>query len=118
MNELERQMIAVDGATLEVFLGGAGEPVVCHSHAYAPMSADSAWPWDETMGRLVVVNPRGVGGSSGGPDPRAFTFAQHAEDLEAVRDQLGVERWVLWGESAGAVVALLAALRAPEPCAA
>ena len=59
MNELERQMIAVDGATLEVFLGGAGEPVVCHSHAYAPMPPTrpgpgtqrwDAWSWSTRAG--------------------------------------------------------------------
>jgi proline iminopeptidase len=114
MNGLEPQLMAVDGATLEVFLGGDGEPVVCRSHACEPMSADSIWPWDETMGRLVEVNPRGVGGSSGGQDPHDFTFSQHADDLEAVRQRLGVWRWVLWGESAGAVVALLSALRHPR----
>jgi pimeloyl-ACP methyl ester carboxylesterase len=90
-----RQLIDVNGATLEVFLAGAGDPVVCRSHPFAPRSADLTWPWDTRMGRLVAVNPRGVGGSPGGPDPRDFTLAQHVEDLEAVRNQLGVVRWVL-----------------------
>jgi hypothetical protein len=31
---LEQQMIDVDGATLEVFLGGSDEPAVCVSHPF------------------------------------------------------------------------------------
>src|SRR5690349_5897750 len=66
------------------------------------------------MGRLVVVNPRGVGGSSPDREPREATFGQHADDLEAVRRRLGVERWAFWGESGGGVLGLLYALRHPQ----
>lgn len=116
MAPLERHEIVVDdGATLEVFLGGSGDPVVCRTHPFEPMVADRAasWPWEPTMGRLIAVNPRGLGGSSPDADPRDFTFVQHTADLETVRRQLGIDRWTLWGESGGAVVALLTALRDP-----
>src|SRR5438093_12245653 len=107
MDQLERRMIDVDGATLEVFLGGAGEPVVCQSHPFSVLSPDpsagdnTAWPWEPAMGRFVGVNPRGVGGSSAGRGSHDFTFGQQLDDLEAVRQQLGIARWVFWGSSAG-----------------
>jgi proline iminopeptidase len=111
-------MIDVDGAMLEVFLGGAGEPVVCQSHPFAPRSAEleygqTSGGWESGMGRLVGVNPRGVGNSSS-KTPGDFTFRRHVDDLEVVRERLGIDRWVVWGESAGGAVALLYALAYPQ----
>jgi proline iminopeptidase len=65
------------------------------------------------MGRLVAVNPRGVGGSSG-TAPQDFTFRRHVDDLEAVRKHLGIDRWVFWGSSGGGAIALLYALTYPR----
>jgi proline iminopeptidase len=66
------------------------------------------------MGRLVRVNPRGVGGSSACREPGDYTFSRQLKDLEAVRRQLGVERWVFWGVSAGGCLGLLYALQHPQ----
>ena len=115
MAGLERRMIEVDGAVLEVFVGGAGAPAVCQSH---PCSAQppTGSPTDELgrFFRLIRVNPRGVGGSSAGRGPGDLTFRQHVEDLEAVRRQLGLQTWVYFGHSAGACIGLLYALQIPQ----
>jgi pimeloyl-ACP methyl ester carboxylesterase len=112
---LEQQMIDVDGATLEVFFGGSGDPLVCCSHPLDAVTADLApwWGWESGMGRLVGVNPRGVGQSSG-TTPGDFTFRQHVDDLEAVRERLGIDQWVFWGISGGGIIALLYALAYPS----
>jgi proline iminopeptidase len=73
---------------------------------------DSSDGWETQLGRLVVVNPRGIGRSSGRA-PQDFTFRQHVDDLEAVRRQLGVDRWVFWGGSGGGVIGLLYTLAYP-----
>src|SRR5207302_3230514 len=101
MNQPEQRLIELEGATLEVFLSGTGDPMVCESHPFNARAADSVSNWEFTCtpGRVVSVNPRGVGGSSAGREPRDYTFAQHVDDLEAVRQYLGVERWVFWGGS-------------------
>jgi proline iminopeptidase len=114
----ERRMVDVDGATIEAFLGGSGEPVVCRSHPFSQMRVDpppewSDWGWIGGPGRLVCVNARGVGGSSG-TQPSDFTFRRQVDDLEAVRERLGIDRWVFWGESGGGAIALLYALAYPE----
>jgi proline iminopeptidase len=115
-----RRVIDVDGATLEVFLTGTEAPVVCESHPFGALGPDLTagtpppWPWDGTISGFVTVNPRGVGGSSPGRGPRDFAFAQHLDDLEAVRQHLGVERWVFWGGSAGGVLGLYYALQYPR----
>jgi proline iminopeptidase len=111
---LETQLIDVGGATLEVGIAGSGEPVICQSHPLGPMAPDydPGSGWESGIGRLVVINPRGIGRSSG-QNPRDFTFRQHVDDLEAVRRQLGVDRWVFWGQSGGGVIGLLYTLAYP-----
>lgn len=112
-------MIDVDGATLEVLFGGTGEPVICESHPFGARASDqpngayTPWWWDPALGRLVGVNPRGVGQSSAGRGPQDWTFRQHVEDLETIRRSLGVERWVFMGGSGGGVLALFYALTHP-----
>ncbi len=57
--------------------------------------------------RVVRVQARGVGNSSAPRDARDLTFGRHVADLEAVRQWLGVERWVYAGGSAGGCIGLL-----------
>ena len=44
MDVLEQRLIDVDGARLEVFLGGSDGPLVCQSHPFVPLSADPLDP--------------------------------------------------------------------------
>ena len=117
---VERRMIEVEGATIEVFLTGTESPAVCQSHTFVgtlpePMpDGQFPWPWDGSIRGLVSVNPRGVGNSSARNGPSDFTLRQHLDDLEAVRQQLGVARWVFWGSSGGGVLAQAYALALPQ----
>jgi pimeloyl-ACP methyl ester carboxylesterase len=113
----EQRLIDVGGATLEVLIGGAAEPVVCITHPSAEQP--TAEDWDEWAGdlgdrRVVWVNPRGVGRSSPVRLQRELTFAQLVDDLDAVRAGLGIDRWVYLGGSSGGCIGLLYALRYPR----
>lgn len=112
---LETQFIDVGGATLEVGFAGGGEPVICQSHPFGATAPDfdPVNGWESGMGRLVAINARGVGRSSG-REPRDYTFRQHVADLEVVRRHLDVDRWVFWGGSGGGCIALLYALLYPQ----
>lgn len=68
--------------------------------------------------RTVAYDACGHGRSSPAPDPGAYAYAQLTEDLEAVLDQLGIERALLAGASMGAHTALRFALLHPERVAA
>jgi pimeloyl-ACP methyl ester carboxylesterase len=59
---------------------------------------------------LVVPHLRGVGESPGPP----ASYWQQAEDVEALREHLGLERLALAGHSAGTRLALAWAARFPE----
>ncbi|BCJ46746.1 hydrolase [Actinoplanes ianthinogenes] len=65
--------------------------------------------------RLVVPHLRGVGHSPGGLEPeRAGSYWQQAGDLEELREQLGRDRLVIAGHSAGTRLATAYAARFPE----
>jgi pimeloyl-ACP methyl ester carboxylesterase len=64
--------------------------------------------------RVVVVEPRGMGGSEKPLDPAAYTPPALVRHLLAILDALEIERAALVGLSMGGGMALRAALAAPE----
>lgn len=112
MSSLMQQLVDVDGATLEVFRGGAGHPIVCGQHPHSSNLERFEWYADRTGFIYVVV--RGLGNSSPIREARDLTYLQAVHDLEAVRRKLGIEQWVVQGFSAGSQVALLYALTYPD----
>ncbi len=63
--------------------------------------------------RVILFNPRGVGHSWAPRKPSAYTVAQMAEDVEAIRKALKITELHLLGYSAGGLVALEYAHRYP-----
>lgn len=105
-----RAVDAEDGAVLDVASCGSGPDVVVlsggpgcvHYLADERIAPPGARSWFPT--------PRGVGASGGGPHDMVRAVA----DLEAVRSQLGVERWVVLGHSWGSDLAVRYALDHPD----
>lgn len=108
---------ADDGAELWVERtgGGPGVPLVlCHG---GPGTWDNLGPLAALLDQerpVVGWDQRGCGrsGGSGGP----FTLKQFLADLDAIRQQLGISRWIVGGHSWGASLALRAVL--DDPCSA
>lgn len=69
-------------------------------------------PLTDTM-QLVYIDHRGQGRSGRGPRS-TYTLENNVEDLEALRDYLGLEKIVVIGASYGGMVALSYAVRYPE----
>lgn len=64
---------------------------------------------------VVTYDQRGVGRSSSPPaDPASYTLEKYVEDLDAIREALGVASVHLFGHSWGGIVALQYATRYPE----
>ncbi|GGO89261.1 alpha/beta fold hydrolase [Wenjunlia tyrosinilytica] len=63
---------------------------------------------------LVVLENRGTGGSAAAADPSSYAFPRLAEDVEALRRHLGLERFALLAHSAAATTALAYAARHGE----
>ncbi|WP_030614434.1 alpha/beta fold hydrolase [Streptomyces sclerotialus] len=64
--------------------------------------------------RLIVPDSRGTGGSPPAEDPAAYAFPRLAEDLEALRTHLGLERFALLAHSAAAATAQAYAAAYPD----
>jgi pimeloyl-ACP methyl ester carboxylesterase len=64
--------------------------------------------------RLVLLQPRGTDGSDAPADPRAYQFADYVDDVEELRQHLGLERLNLLGHSHGGMVAQGYAARYPD----
>ncbi|MGP4000563.1 alpha/beta fold hydrolase [Streptomyces sp. 8N706] len=54
---------------------------------------------------LVIPDARGTGDSPAAADPSAYAFPRLAEDLEALREHLGLERFALLAHDAGTATA-------------
>jgi pimeloyl-ACP methyl ester carboxylesterase len=106
---------ARDGTQLVYRLDGAGDPVVCLPGG--PMQ-DSVYLGDlgGLSGRrqLVVLDLRGTGSSAIPADVSSYRCDRLVNDVEALREHLGLPRIDLIGHSAGANLAVLYAASHPS----
>lgn len=109
-------LTAYDGTPLALHLtGDEGPPLVCLPGG--PMQ-DSAYLGD--LGGLAsrrctaVLDLRGTGHSAAPEDKGSYRCDRQVDDVEAVREHLGLDRLDLLGHSAGANLAVLYAARHPH----
>ncbi len=95
-----------DGRKLTYRRLGKGPILLCHPGGPGFSStyfADLAGLWERFT--LVMLNPRGTGGSDRPRDRREYQIDDYVRDVEEVRMHLGLERLLLLGHSHGGVVA-------------
>jgi pimeloyl-ACP methyl ester carboxylesterase len=95
-----------DGRKLTYRKLGHGPVLVCHPGGpgfSATYFGDLAALWEQYT--LIMLNPRGTGGSTRPADPRAYEIDDYVADVEELRVHLGLERILLLGHSHGGVVA-------------
>ena len=92
-----------------------GTPVVfLHGGPGSNTNADHRRFFDPAFYRIVLMDQRGCGRSTPGGGVRANTTSHLLDDLERLRLELGVERWLLFGGSWGSTLALAYAEARPE----
>jgi proline-specific peptidase len=109
------ELTTADGRRLAFRRAGAGPTLVCHPGG----PGFSSLYLGELAGlgaelELVLLDPRGTGGSDRPPDPRVFAIDDYVSDLEELRAHLRLERMLLFGHSHGGIVALAYAAQHPE----
>lgn len=106
---------APDGTELAYRLVGDGPPLVCVPGG--PMQ-DSRYLGDlgglAAHRQLVLLDLRGTGGSATPADPGTYRCDRLVEDVEALREHLGLDEVDLLGHSAGANVAVRYVERHPR----
>ncbi len=70
--------------------------------------------FDPARYRIVLIDQRGCGRSTPFGELRDNTTAHLVEDIERVREHLGIERWLVFGGSWGSTLALAYAQAHPE----
>lgn len=104
-----------DGTRLSFRVVGSGPPLVC-----IPGGPGQAVEYlGELRGlsgrrRLILLDNRGTGASSIPVDPATYRVDRLVDDIEALRQHLGLERVDLLGHSASGGTCLLYAVRHPE----
>ena len=106
---------APDDTLLAYRTAGDGDPVVCLPGG--PMQ-DSIYLGDlgglSRHRQLVVLDLRGTGRSATPDDASSYRCDRIVDDVEALREHLGLARMDLLGHSAGVNLAVLYAARYPE----
>ncbi len=106
---------AYDGTELAYHEKGEGEPLLCLPGG--PMRA-SVYLGDlgglTAHRRLILLDLRGTGDSAEPEDPATYRCDRLVDDVEALREHLGLDRVDLLGHSAGGDLATLYAARCPK----
>jgi proline iminopeptidase len=108
-------LTTADGRRLTYRRSGSGPMLVCHpgGPGFSSRYLGDFAGLDEEL-ELVLLDPRGTGGSHPALDPRGYTIEDYASDLEELREHLGLERMRVFGHSHGGVAAIAYAARHPE----
>ncbi|WP_455362538.1 alpha/beta fold hydrolase [Streptomyces sp. SYSU K21746] len=105
---------APDGTQLAYRVIGDGDPVICLPGG----PADSVYLGDlsglSTHRRLIVLDLRGTGRSAVPEDTTSYRCDRLVDDVEALREHLGLRRMDLLGHSAGTSVATQYVARYPK----
>jgi proline-specific peptidase len=104
-----------DGRTLTYERKGSGPTLVCHpgGPGFSARYLSNLGGLDEHL-ELVLLNPRGTGGSDDASESKGYAIGDYASDVEELREHLGLERLLLLGHSHGGVVAIEYAATHPD----
>jgi proline-specific peptidase len=104
-----------DGRRLAYERSGTGPTLVCHGGGpgFSARYLGDLGGLDDWL-ELVLLDPRGTGGSDRPADVSAYAIEDYVDDLEELRAHLGLERLNLLGHSHGGVVAMAYAARHPD----
>jgi proline iminopeptidase len=103
----------------ELYLDEAGNPdgiplLYLHGGPGSACNADSRRFYDPEIYRIITFDQRGCGRSTPHAELEENHSANLVSDIEAIRKFLGIDKWVLFGGSWGATLALLYAQAYPQ----
>ncbi|MGE6378412.1 alpha/beta fold hydrolase [Peribacillus muralis] len=111
----KRKMIETKRGIFEVFVQGDGEPV-CITHLYSEFNELGYYFADAFVHafKVYLVNLKGAGRSSKPVVGAEMSMKESVGDLEAIREELGLEQWGFAGHSTGGMLGLIYATCFPD----
>lgn len=114
----DQRMLEVGDGHL-VYVEQSGNPegipvVVCHGGPGGGSSPMMRRYFDPKVYRIVLFDQRGCGQSTPHASVEANTTWHLVADMELIRETLGIDKWVLFGGSWGATLALIYAQAHPD----
>jgi len=95
----------------------AGDPILfLHGGPGAGCSEQDRCFFDPAHFRIILLDQRGSGRSVPVGDLTGNTMAHTAQDVEQLRERLGIESWHVFGGSYGSTITLYYAQEFPERC--
>jgi proline iminopeptidase len=94
-----------EGTPLVLLHGGPGGTHHCFHHSFARASG---------FAKVIYYDQRGCGQSGYVPGETGYTIDQAVADLDAVRESLGAEAWVVLGYSYGGLLAQCYTVKHPD----
>jgi proline iminopeptidase len=113
---VDRHPVSSDGCELHCEVSGEGVPIVLvHGgpgsthHGFHP-----AFSRASRFARVIYYDQRGCGQSGYDPGETGYTIDQAVADLDAVRESVGADTWVILGHSYGGLLAQCYAVAHPD----
>src|SRR5213078_1614803 len=115
MTRATHRLTTADGRTLAYRRVGSGSTLICHGGGpgFSGLYLQDVGGLDRHL-ELILLDPRGTGESDRPSDARAYSIEDYSNDVEELREHLGLERINLLGHSHGGVVAMDYAARFPD----
>lgn len=114
----QHQTIEVSGGH-ELYIEQSGDPqgipvIYMHGGPGAGLCENYQWPFNPKKYHIIGVEQRGCGRSIPFGDTNNNTTQLLVHDFETVRQQLGIDKWVVFGGSWGSTLALLYTIKYPK----
>ncbi len=108
MGSWERNLLKTSRGIFELFVKGEGEPL-CVTHHYSEFNQSRDY-FAETFtktNKVFLINLREAGNSKKAKEPYQLSFLETIFDIEAIREELGFNKWGFAGHSTGCMLGVI-----------
>ncbi|WP_079528855.1 alpha/beta fold hydrolase [Halobacillus hunanensis] len=115
MNSWKKNLITTNRGVFEVFAKGSGPPL-CVTHLYSEFNESGDY-FAETFtdtNSVYIVNLRETGDSAKAEEPYQLSMLETVFDLEAIREEMSIEKWGFAGHSTGGMLGIVYGIQFSE----
>ncbi|WP_409293693.1 alpha/beta fold hydrolase [Peribacillus sp. SCS-26] len=111
MGNWVRNLLQTSRGVFEIFIKGEGDPL-CVTHHYSVFNLTGDY-FAETFtktNKVYLINLREAGNSEKAVEPYQLSFLETIFDIEAIREELGLDKWGFAGHSTGGMLGIIYAI--------